>query len=72
MEKEELVTSLWEEGGPGPKRRVYNITQNGKKELKQWIQILKTRRARIERVIGRYENLILNIELENENDTTAD
>lgn|GEM_PF-201808 len=72
MEKEELVTSLWEEGGPGPKRRVYKITQNGKKELKQWIQILKARRSRIERVIGRYENLILNIGLENENETTAD
>ena len=71
MEKEELVTSLWEEGGPGPKRRVYKITQNGKKELRQWIQILKARKARIEGVIGRYENLILNIEVENEKKTTT-
>ncbi len=58
MEKEGLVTSLWEEGGPGPKRRVYEITENGKKELEQWIQILKTRKARIDKLIGRYESFI--------------
>jgi PadR family transcriptional regulator, regulatory protein PadR len=55
MENESLVTSMWEEGGPGPKRRVYEITQTGKKDLDQWIQILKARKARIEKLIGKYD-----------------
>lgn len=55
MEKEALVTSSWEEGGPGPKRRVYEITDVGKQELNQWIHVLKARKARIERLIGKYE-----------------
>lgn len=58
MEKENLVTSMWEKGGPGPKRRVYEITENGKNELDQWIKILKKRKARIEKLIGRYDTLI--------------
>lgn len=59
MEKDDLVTSLWEEGGQGPKRRVYEITENGKKELAQWIQILKVRKARIEKLISRYDEKVL-------------
>lgn len=55
MEKQGFVTSIWEEGGPGPKRRVYEITEAGKKELEQWIQVLKVRKARIEKLIDRYD-----------------
>jgi poly-beta-hydroxybutyrate-responsive repressor len=58
MEKEALVFSVWEEGGLGPKRRVYNITDSGKKELDSWIQILKARKARIEILIRKYEETI--------------
>jgi len=36
MEKEGSVISDWEEGGQGPKKRVYNITDTGKKELENW------------------------------------
>lgn len=56
MEKESSVVSFWEEGGQGPNRRVYNITENGKKELNNWIQVLKGRKARIEKLINRYES----------------
>lgn len=59
MEQEGLVTSLWEVGGPGPKRRVYEITETGKNELNQWIGILKVRKARIEKLIGRYDEKFL-------------
>jgi DNA-binding PadR family transcriptional regulator len=55
MEKENLVISSWKEGGPGPQRRVYKITENGKNELNQWIKILKVRKARIEKLIDRYD-----------------
>ncbi|MDD4632086.1 MAG: PadR family transcriptional regulator [Proteiniphilum sp.] len=56
MEKEGLVSSLWEEGGQGPRRRVYEITEDGKKNLKQWIKILEIRKTRIEKLILKYED----------------
>ena len=55
MEKEKLVTSSWEEGGQGPKRRVYEITESGKNELNQWIGILKVRKSRIESLITKFD-----------------
>ncbi len=55
MEKEGAVESAWEKGGQGPKKRVYNITDNGEKELGKMVQILKDRKARIEKLISRYE-----------------
>lgn len=57
MEKENLVESFWEEGGQGPKRRVYRISEDGKAELNQRIMIMKMRKSRIEKLIGRYDEL---------------
>jgi PadR family transcriptional regulator PadR len=57
MEKEGSVVSTWEEGGKGPKRRVYSITESGKKELENWILVLNGRKAMIEKLIKRYESL---------------
>lgn len=56
MEKEGLVSSLWEEGGQGPRRRVYEITDSGKRNLDQWIKILEIRKARIEKLVLKYED----------------
>lgn len=58
MENEGLVTSLWEEGGQGPRRRVYEITANGKTELDQWIKILKVRKSRIESLVSKYDQKV--------------
>ena len=57
MEKEKLVISKWESGGQGPRRRVYEITDQGAQDLKQWIQILKMRKQRIEQLIMRFDKL---------------
>jgi PadR family transcriptional regulator PadR len=57
MEKDAWVSSYWEDGGPGPKRRVYLITENGKRELNHGIMTLRARKARITKVIERYEEL---------------
>jgi len=57
MENDEWVSSYWEDGGPGPKRRVYIITENGKRELNHWVMILRARKARITRLLERYEEL---------------
>jgi DNA-binding PadR family transcriptional regulator len=58
MENEGYVTSSWEESGQGPKRRVYEITMNGRSELDQWIKILKVRKSRIESLISNYDERI--------------
>ena len=57
MEKDNYVTSDWQVGEQGPKKRVYKITESGKNMLKQWIQILKSRKKRIEKLINCYESL---------------
>ncbi|MFP4363675.1 MAG: PadR family transcriptional regulator [Spirochaetia bacterium] len=57
MEQEGFVSSFWEEGGQGPKRRVYTITDKGKKDLHQRIKILEMRKTRIEKLINSYEKL---------------
>ncbi|PKM87187.1 MAG: PadR family transcriptional regulator [Firmicutes bacterium HGW-Firmicutes-10] len=64
MEGEGLVTSLWEESDQGPKRRVYEITLEGKENLDQWIKILKMRKSKIENLIVQYDKKIV--------DTTSD
>jgi PadR family transcriptional regulator PadR len=55
MELEGSVASCWEVGGQGPKKRVYNITNVGKNELENWVQILKVRKTRIEMLLDKYE-----------------
>jgi PadR family transcriptional regulator, regulatory protein PadR len=59
MEGEGLVTSLWEESDQGPKRRVYEITSEGKQNLDQWIKVLKMRKSRIENLIVHYDKKIV-------------
>jgi len=55
MEKDFLVTSCWEEGKQGPKKRVYQITDTGKRNLENWIEVLKRRRERISKLINYYK-----------------
>lgn len=57
MEKQELVTSQWEKGDSGPRKRVYQVTDKGKEELSYWVEVMKTRKKRIENLIHRYKCL---------------
>lgn len=54
MEQEGFVVSDWQEGQQGPKKRVYSITAEGEKNLEEWIQILRYRKTRIEKVLAIY------------------
>lgn len=60
MESRGQVVSSWSEGGPGPRRRVYELTPEGKADLETWVLRLEMRKARIEKVIERYEQQIAN------------
>ena len=55
MEKAGYLESVWEEGGPGPRRRVYLISEDGKNELAFRIAMMKNRKARIEALISAYD-----------------
>lgn len=55
MEKEGCLESVWEEGGPGPKRRVYLIADKGKKELEIRIRMMKARKSGIDRLISAFD-----------------
>lgn len=57
MEKDGYIISKWKEGGQGPKKRVYQITETGKSMLAQLIEMLKNRKKRIEKLIDSYESL---------------
>ena len=41
LEGEGLVTSEWDEEAPGPAKRVYVITQSGRRVLAQWVEAFK-------------------------------
>ncbi|MEK6275937.1 MAG: helix-turn-helix transcriptional regulator [Actinomycetota bacterium] len=41
LEQEGLVTSTWDEEAPGPAKRVYVITQSGRRVLAQWVEAFK-------------------------------
>ena len=58
LEDQGLVSSVWEEAAQGPKRRVYTITEKGKRDLHNWIPVLKQRKARIEQLIETYETMV--------------
>ncbi len=43
MEGKGLLTSRWEDGGSGPKRRVYMITGKGKRSMAAWVEAIEQR-----------------------------
>jgi PadR family transcriptional regulator, regulatory protein PadR len=58
MEKDKLVSSFWQKSGRGPRRRVYKITDGGKKILAQWILTLERKKERIDTIIKSYNGKI--------------
>ena len=52
MEEKGLVTSRWEGGGQGPRRRIYRISARGKKRLSFWVEAIRQRVTMLERFIG--------------------
>lgn len=58
MEKDALLSSYWEEGKQGPKKRVYQVTEAGKRNMGNWIEVLKKRREQISKLITYYEKRI--------------
>lgn len=55
MEADNLVISSWEDSEQGPKKRLYQITPKGIEVLDNWIDLLRYRKSRIEKIINNYE-----------------
>jgi PadR family transcriptional regulator PadR len=55
LEADGLVTSRWEAGKPGPAKRTYELTAEGRRLLDEWAAALARSRERIDTFLDRYE-----------------
>lgn len=56
LEREELISSTWDEkDSQGPPRRVYALTEQGHRMLKNYLEDLKATRGRIDQLLNAYE-----------------
>ncbi len=53
MEERGLVTSEWSDQLPGPAKRTYEITDDGRRALERWAQWLREARDRIDQLLER-------------------
>src|SRR4029453_4939326 len=49
LEHEGLVRSEWDDEAPGPSKRIYELTDEGRALLGQWAEALRDAQERIER-----------------------
>lgn len=57
FEEDGLVKSSWDTGGPGPARRVYEITADGIEFLHAWAEHIRAARERLGRFLDTYSSL---------------
>ena len=57
MEAGGWVTSRWDTESQGPRRRVYQITQEGQDYLQVWVADLRRTRQEIDALIAAYEKI---------------
>jgi poly-beta-hydroxybutyrate-responsive repressor len=54
LEADGIVRSEWDDQAPGPSKRVYELTDEGRALLDQWANALKDSQTRIESFLARY------------------
>jgi poly-beta-hydroxybutyrate-responsive repressor len=60
MEEDGLVSSEWDEGSPGPAKRVYRVTGAGERVLADWVGALRAAHERITSFLTRYGEEVTN------------
>jgi PadR family transcriptional regulator PadR len=55
LEAEGLVASHWDDGAPGPSKRIYALTGEGSALLDHWVSALREAQARTDAFLKRYE-----------------
>jgi PadR family transcriptional regulator PadR len=54
LEAESLVRSDWDDEAPGPSKRIYELTDEGRALLDQWASALRDAQERIDGFLTRY------------------
>jgi PadR family transcriptional regulator, regulatory protein PadR len=54
LEEDGLVRSEWQADAPGPAKRTYELTVEGRRLLDEWASALGSSRERIDRFLDRY------------------
>lgn len=57
LEENALVASQWETDGPGPAKRIYELTGEGEAVLAYWIDYLEGQAERLAAFVRRYREL---------------
>jgi PadR family transcriptional regulator PadR len=55
LEEDGLVRSEWQADAPGPAKRTYELTAEGRRLLDEWAAALRRSRERIDGFLDRYE-----------------
>jgi PadR family transcriptional regulator, regulatory protein PadR len=55
LEREGLVSSTWDDEAPGPSKRIYTLTDSGRKVLDLWVNAFKKIEQQIDNFTQRYE-----------------
>jgi PadR family transcriptional regulator, regulatory protein PadR len=55
LEAEGIVSSRWDDEAPGPSKRVYELTAEGRALLDHWASALKDSQTRLAAFVTRYE-----------------
>jgi PadR family transcriptional regulator, regulatory protein PadR len=55
LEEDGIVTSEWNDDAPGPSKRVYELTDDGRRLLDGWAEALRTNQERVAAFLDRYE-----------------
>jgi DNA-binding PadR family transcriptional regulator len=56
LEEEGMVTSEWNASLPGPAKRTYRLTDEGRRLLERWIEALRHTRSVIDGFLKRYDS----------------
>lgn len=55
LEAEGIVSSKWDDGAPGPSKRIYTVTGEGQALLDEWASALRDAKTRIDSFVKSYE-----------------
>jgi PadR family transcriptional regulator, regulatory protein PadR len=55
LESDDIVRSAWDDDAPGPSKRVYELTDEGRALLAEWAGALRDAQERIDRFLTSYE-----------------
>lgn len=57
LEHQGMVESEWDTSGPGPAKRLYQVTSEGRDLLTAWGAVIRRNKATLEKFLERYEAL---------------